>query len=57
MLFLELPDCSKQIKNDANSSCRVCVIKWLAGYTQDIKQKNYSNISLITKFVGYAYYT
>lgn len=52
LIFLELPDCSNQNRNDANSGCRVCVIKWLAGYTQDIKQKNYPNIPLISKFVG-----
>jgi len=53
LIFAELPDCSNQNRNDANSNCRVCVIKWLAGYTQDIKQKHYPNIPLISKFVGY----
>ncbi|XP_026816588.1 ral GTPase-activating protein subunit alpha-1 isoform X1 [Rhopalosiphum maidis] len=48
----DLPDCSNQNRNDTNSSCRVCVIKWLAGYTQDIKQKHYPNIPLISKFMG-----
>lgn len=52
-LFTDLPDCSYQSRNDTNSSCRVCVIKWLAGYTQDIKQKHYPNIPLISKFIGY----
>lgn len=52
-LFSELPDCSNQNRNDAYSSCRVCVIKWLAGYTQDIKQKHYTNMPLISKFIGY----
>lgn len=52
LLFTDLPDCSNQSRNDTNSSCRVCVIKWLAGYTQDIKQKHYPNIPLISKFIG-----
>ncbi|XP_050439323.1 ral GTPase-activating protein subunit alpha-1 isoform X2 [Adelges cooleyi] len=50
----ELPNCLSQNRNDAYSSCRVCVIKWLAGFTQDIKQKssNYPNISMISKLIG-----
>lgn len=52
-MILELPDCYDQNRNDANSSCRVCVIKWLAGYTQDIKQKHYQSIPLISKYIGY----
>lgn len=51
-LDLELPDCSNQNRDDTNSSCRVCVIKWLAGYTQDIKQKHYPNIPMISKDIG-----
>lgn len=51
----ELPDCTNQNRTDINSSSRVCVIKWLAGYTQDIKQKHYyPSIPLISKFIGYA---
>ncbi|VVC33952.1 Hypothetical protein CINCED_3A022064 [Cinara cedri] len=49
----ELPDCTNQNRTDINSSSRVCVIKWLAGYTQDIKQKHYyPSIPLISKFIG-----
>ncbi|XP_050530859.1 ral GTPase-activating protein subunit alpha-1 isoform X4 [Daktulosphaira vitifoliae] len=51
---IEIPDSLFQSRSDAYSSCRVCVIKWLAGYTQDIKQKNtnYPNITMISKLIG-----
>lgn len=53
LIVIELPDCLNQNRSDANSSCQVCVIKWLAGYTQDVKQKQYPNIPMISKFSGY----
>jgi len=56
LIISEIPDCFNTIQDDTNSSCRVCVIKWLAGYTQDIKQKHYTNIPLISKFIGYIIY-